>query len=271
VRAQDETPNLGGLSNSTSAVAKQPTPVGAGTYDDAHTAWTYSSGWSTYSGAGPYSNTLHYSGTVGSYGEVTFDGTKFTLTYVKASNRGLIDVYVDGTKIQTVNAYSATWVWGATWTSPTLSAGTHTVRFVHASGAYIDLDAIQVHGPPPPPVGAGTYDDAHTAWAYSSGWSTYSGAGPYSNTLHYSGTVGSYGEVTFDGTKFTLTYVKASNRGLIDVYVDGTKIQTVNAYSATWVWGATWTSPTLSGGTHTVRFVHASGAYIDLDAIQIMP
>jgi hypothetical protein len=70
-----------------------------------------------------------------------------------------------------------------------------------------------------------------------------------------------------------LTYVKASNRGLIDVYVDGTKVGQINAKSSATAWQQTWTSPVLTSGQHTVRFVHAgaSGTYIDVDAITILP
>ncbi|KAF0107475.1 MAG: Ig-like domain-containing protein, partial [Anaerolineaceae bacterium] len=60
VRAQDEVPNLGGLSNSPSAQAKPVTPAEPGTYDDPNPNFLYSGAWLTYSGAGPYLNTLHF-------------------------------------------------------------------------------------------------------------------------------------------------------------------------------------------------------------------
>ena len=48
-----------------------------------------------------------YTSTVGNSAELTFSGTKFTLHFTKDSNRGSIDVYVDGNKITTIDAYSA--------------------------------------------------------------------------------------------------------------------------------------------------------------------
>ena len=149
VRAQDAEPNLGALSNSPSAIVKAPSPVPLGSYDDPNAAWTYTGNWSSYSGAGPYLSTLHYSSSLGDYAQITFAGQRFVLTYTADSSRGNADVYVDGVKVGTINAYSPSTTWQTTWASPLplLSAGTHTVRFVHASGTYIDVDAIQVNGP----------------------------------------------------------------------------------------------------------------------------
>jgi hypothetical protein len=59
---------------------------------------------------------------------------------------------------------------------------------------------------------------------------------------------------------------------LIDVYVDGVKITTINANSSSLQWQQTYTSPVLSAGNHTVRFVHAGGGtHVDVDAITILP
>jgi uncharacterized protein YjiK len=119
----------------------------------------------------------------------------------------------------------------------------------------------------------GTYDDTHAAWLYSGGWSVYTGSGPANNTFHYTSAIGASAEFRFTGTRFKLTFTKHPNRGLIDVYVDGAKIATINAYSSSLLWQQTYTSPTLTAGNHTVHFVHAgsAGTYIDLDAITILP
>jgi len=249
-----------------------PVAVPAGIYDDANSNVVYSSGWTAFSGSGPYANTMHYTNTVGSYAELLFTGTRFTLTFAKYSNRGSFEVWVDGTLVTTVNANSATLAWQQVYTSPVLSAGNHTVRFVHAggSGTYIDIDAIQIFGTP---VTSGTYDDAHAAWQYPIGWTAFTGSGPANNTMHYTNIVGNQASVLFSGTRFTLTFTKYANRGLIDVYVDGVKITTINANSASLAWQQTYTSPVLAAGNHLVRFVHAgaSGTYIDVDAISILP
>ena len=80
IRAQDEQPNLSANYVTASATAKSPTPMGAGTYDDTHAAWTYSGSWTAYSGAGPANNTMHYTNTVGDSASFTFNGMSFICT-----------------------------------------------------------------------------------------------------------------------------------------------------------------------------------------------
>ena len=87
--------------------------------------------------------------------------------------------------------------------------------------------------------------------------------------MHQSGVTGDYAEVTFSGTKASLVYLQAPGRGSIDVYIDGAKVDTINANSSSLAWQATWTSQTLSNAVHTIRFQNASGGYIDIDAVTI--
>ncbi|HSB01178.1 MAG TPA: fibronectin type III domain-containing protein, partial [Anaerolineales bacterium] len=263
VCAKDEENNLSDVATVSGMSASSG--LGAGIYDDTDGNWTYTGTWTASTQTGPYNNTLHY-GTSGSDARMTFDGVRFTLTYVKASNRGLIDVYVDGAKIGTINAYNSTTLWQQTWTSPTFALGVHTVRFAYGGGStYIDIDKIQIFGV----ASAGVYDDVDVNWAYVGTWQSYNGAGPYNTTQHYT-TVGNQAQFTFNGVKFALTYLKASSRGLIDVYVDGKKIARINAKSTTLAWQQVWSSPFLNPGIHTVRFVHAGGGtYIDIDKIEI--
>ncbi|HSB01888.1 MAG TPA: hypothetical protein VLE49_14655, partial [Anaerolineales bacterium] len=244
--------------------------VPGGTYDDASINWVYTGTWATYSGTGPYNNTLHYTGITGSGAEFSFDGIQFTVTYAKSTNRGLIDVTVDGVYVDTINAYSTTTKWKQTWTSPTFPAGVHTVRFEYAgSGAYIDVDAIKIVGTPAT-VNPGIYDDAHAAWTYTGSWTAYSGAGPYNNTVHYTSTAGNTAEITFRGTKFNLIYTRASNRGSIDIAVDGWPVALINANNASTLWKQIWTSPTFPQGDHTITITHSGiGTFIDVDAVEV--
>jgi hypothetical protein len=145
IRAQDEQSNLSVNYTTANATAKSSGVVGPGTYDDADPAWSYTGSWVTYSGSEPYNGTLHYTNGVGDSVQLLFHGSQFTLTYAKASNRGSIGVYVDNVLVGTINAHSSSTLWQQTWTSPSLTAGVHTVRFVHAGGGtYIDVDAITI-------------------------------------------------------------------------------------------------------------------------------
>jgi V8-like Glu-specific endopeptidase len=245
------------------------TPMGAGIYDDANTAWSYTGTWTTYSGSGPYINTLHYTGTVGSAASFMFKGTQFALNYTANSNRGPFEVWVDGAQVTTINAYSATLTWQRTYTSPVYSYSVHTVVLKNAGPSGItDVDAIQIVAP----VSVGTYDDTYSAWTYGGGtWSTYSGTGPYSGTLHYSSSIGATASFVFSGTQFILTYTANSSRGSFEVWVDGVLETTINANNASLIWQKTYTSLVYAQGTHTVIFknVGPAGSITDIDAIQI--
>jgi len=147
VRAQDESLNLGDLSNSPSAMAYIKAPPGTGKYDDTHAGWTYTGTWGTYTGPGPYNNTFHYSSVVGSFATFTFDGTMFNLIYSERSSRGEMDIFVDNKFVATINANNSVATWQKTWAYPSaLGAGYHTVKVVHKSGSYIDIDAIEISG-----------------------------------------------------------------------------------------------------------------------------
>ncbi|RPI89239.1 MAG: hypothetical protein EHM40_21185, partial [Chloroflexi bacterium] len=150
--------------------------VGPGLYDDTHSAWTYSGNWTTFNGSGPYNDTLHQSNVSGAYAEVLFQGEQIKLTYLKAPGRGSIAVYIDEELVDTIDA-NGTMTWQAVWTSQLLNNADHTVRFQNVSGGWIDLDAVEIFGPPPA-LAPGIYDDTHEGWRFGSGWTTFSGSGP---------------------------------------------------------------------------------------------
>ncbi|MEZ0396862.1 MAG: hypothetical protein ABWK53_10605, partial [Anaerolineales bacterium] len=146
----------------------------------------------------------------------------------------------------------------------------HTIRIVHKTGAVVDLDAITVMNVPPPgPLNPGTYEDTDTNITYTAGWVPLNTSGPTNNTLYYSTVTG--GEATFqiNSNRFTLTYTGFTNRGTAEIYVDGALYTTLNQYSATLIWQKTWTSGDLGPGPHTIRIVHKTGTYIDIDAITV--
>ncbi|MGE5774654.1 MAG: hypothetical protein ACM33V_00445, partial [Chloroflexota bacterium] len=117
-------------------------------YDDVNAGWTYN-GFTATTTTGPYLGTMHYSKVVGSYAQFSITGRQITLTYSKYSNRGKLEVYIDGAPapVATIDQYSSTRVWQSEWTSGDLGAGPHTVRLVHASGAQVDVDALTDRGP----------------------------------------------------------------------------------------------------------------------------
>jgi hypothetical protein len=151
-----------------------------------------------------------------------------------------------------------------------LPAGEHNVRLVQASSSgVVDIDAIEIFATTEI-LPAGTHDDAHPAWHYSTYWYTYSGLGPYADTMHFSINPKDEALVSFNGSQFTLTYTAMPDRGTLDVYVDGVKVDTINENGAG-AWQQEWMSDVYASGIHTVRLVHASGPITDIDAITISP
>ena len=268
IRALDAANNQSGISNSPSAAASTisvPT-TGPGIYDDTDPNWVYSGTWTASTPGPAYNSSLHYTMTPGDTASFTFSGTDFTLYYTQYTNRGNIQVFMDGslTPLTTINANGAL-LWQKTYTSPTFAPGTHTVVFKDGgpSGSTIDIDAIQIRA---------TYDDTDSNWVYTGAWTASTPGPAYGSTLHYTLTPGDTASLAFTGTQFTFYYTQYSNRGNIQVFLDGslTPLVSINA-SGVLIWQKTYTSPTFAPGAHTVVFKHGgpSGTTIDIDAITI--
>ena len=242
-------------------------PPSTGKYDDTDPRWTYAGTWATYTGTGPYNNTFHYSSLIGSSASFTFEGPLFELTYSERSSRGQMEIFIDNNPIATINANNPIATWQQTWRPPSaLSPGLHTLKVVHNTGDFIDIDAIEIINPP----GIGKYDDTHSGWKYTGSWATWTGTGPYNDTFHYSSVFGSFATFDFEGTMFKLTYSERSSRGEMDIFVDNNFVTTINANNPIATWQKTWSLPSaLSAGYHTVKVVHKSGSFIDIDAIEI--
>ena len=270
VRAVDEASNMGDLSNSPSAEASSSTGLGIRKYDDADPALTYNGSWTALGGlsGGYYADTLSFSTSIGNDVEVAFEGARVVLSYTAYTNRGVMDIYIDGNKVNSLNQYNSTRVYQKTWISNALADGSHTLRLVHASGGVVDLDAIEILGATV--LGTGKYDA--TELEYTGTWTALDGLSSdyYANTLHFSTAVSSYAEIVFEGTQVELSYTGYTNRGVMDIYIDGNKVDSLNQYDGSRVYQKTWTSVTHPNAQHTLKLVHASGSFVDLDAIEIL-
>jgi hypothetical protein len=156
VRAKDDAGNLGGLSNSPAVQPPPGAPLAAGMHDDPDPNIIYIGGlWSNSTSTGPYNNTQHMvtatSAAMAAKNQVVFSftGHSFTLYYTKSTNRGKVDIYVDDTKVTTLNMYGSPTAWQKTWTTPIYTSGTHTVKivqvFVSTTLKYVSVDAIMVN------------------------------------------------------------------------------------------------------------------------------
>jgi len=93
-----------------------------------------------------YMGTIRYSNDPAATASFTFNGSAFVFTYLKNSVRGNIEVWLDGARVDTLNAYDPAMLWQSTYSSSGLSTDPHTVVFKHGgpSGTYIDVDAIRI-------------------------------------------------------------------------------------------------------------------------------
>jgi hypothetical protein len=252
-----------------------PVAQASGVYDDADPAFGYEGRWFTLEGIAEASaGTLRYSVTPDYDTQVTFAGRQVKLTYLATPSSGNADIYVDGAKVATLNQYSENWDWQNVWTSDLFADGVHSLRVVHASGGFVNIDALTVLASPVL-LTDGMYDDFDPAFSYQGRWKMMEAVtGPYSDTLHYSMGLGEATQVSFSGQQVTLTYLAAPTAGVVDVYIDGVKVMTIEQYSDSWNWQQTWTSDVLAAGDHSLRVVFASGSsgsFGNVDAVTVIP
>ncbi|GAB3839030.1 endo-alpha-N-acetylgalactosaminidase family protein [Kribbella italica] len=105
--------------------------------------WEYAGG---RTGGDEYGKDIHVSRTDGASFEFTFTGTGVEYVTDRNSDKGKLDIFVDGVFRETVDAYHPTRIWQASVYSITgLPAGEHTIKGVKRSGEYAIVDAFKVH------------------------------------------------------------------------------------------------------------------------------
>jgi len=132
----------------------QPVKDVSYTYDDPDSALQYSGSWShvanqNYTGS-DYKNTESFSKTAGDSVTVPFTGTAIRWIGSKTNNHGNADVYLDGTKLATVDC-SGSQSQAVLFQRSGLTAGSHVLKIVvdgtHAAGStddFVSVDAIDV-------------------------------------------------------------------------------------------------------------------------------
>ena len=141
----DEVGNIGDpcFSSEASAVASAPAAVGPGFYDDKSAYWGYSGTWKTLSDSESLNNSLHQANKLGSTASFYFTGTQFRLAYWATPNQGLVDVYLDGAYLATIDQNTPV-AHQRIFVSPVLVNGPHSVQFIQQSLPYINIDGIYI-------------------------------------------------------------------------------------------------------------------------------
>jgi len=122
--------------------------VTATTLNDTDTSIKYSAYWgySKNRKLGNLGDDVHYTATNGSYLEYAFEGVGITVVSEFDPNYGLADIYIDGVLVGTASAV------GPTRNDPqrvlfsitTLNPGSHILKVVKKSGAYLVIDGLTV-------------------------------------------------------------------------------------------------------------------------------
>jgi hypothetical protein len=119
-----------------------------------------------------------------------------------------------------------------------------------------------------------TVDDSSPLIAYTPGWWTASNSNDYDGSAHATTDPGNTVSFTFTGTSVSWIGSVGPDHGMVEVFIDGVFVETVDAYAATANYQQTlFTDSGLSYGTHTIELVVSSdddplstGFYVDVDA-----
>jgi hypothetical protein len=131
-------------------VTSPPLTINDNTIGTGPNQFQYTGNWSYTTGStGKYQGDDHFSDTTGATARITLTGTRIVLYGSKAPWHGIASISVDGA-VQTVDYYAATRQDNvALYTSPSLTAGNHTVTLTvigttnpAATGAVVTLDRI---------------------------------------------------------------------------------------------------------------------------------
>jgi hypothetical protein len=117
-------------------------------YNDKDPAFVYSSGWTEVAESNSYGGEFKLTQIVGSNVTFPFNGQKFSLIYKTGPLFGKMDVFVDGTKVYTLDQNTATAMFQQIWSyGGTLAAGAHQLKLVFLSGptdGRVSIDAVSI-------------------------------------------------------------------------------------------------------------------------------
>jgi subtilisin family serine protease len=267
----------------TKAVVTPPQNTTTKTVEENDPQVTYSGTWTTSNSSSHSGGSARYNNTAGAYAQFTFNGTGIKVLAYTANNRGLADIYIDGTLSKTVDLYSS----AITYQVPifevnNLSSGEHTIKIVNkgqkssvSSGTIISLDALVIALPVT--TQKITIEENDPQVTYNGTWTTSLNSSHSGGSAKYNNAAGAYAQFTFNGTGIKVLTYTANSRGKADIFIDGILSKTVDMYSSS----TTYKVPifevsNLANGSHTIKIVNkgekssaSSGIFISLDAFEV--
>lgn len=109
-------------------------------------------------------------------------------------------------------------------------------------------------------VGAGTYEESDAAIVYTGSWTRLGSSGSSGGAIRYAtGTASA--TLTFTGPNITWYTWRSASGGIVDVYLDGVRVDRVDNYAPTTTPAVRgYTAQDLSSGTHTIRIASSGTA-----------
>jgi len=211
--------------------------------------------------------------------EIKFKGTGIELYGEKQPQLGIYNIYLDGEKIDTVDAYSAQRVAsGKIYSKTGIEYGEHTLKVElsntknpSSSACDGEIDYAKVLGVQEEQTDTFvskiedsdvTNDNELFKFKYTGAWTAGTGSSAFSNGDEHYAHAGDYFEITFIGTKVEIYATLDRGHGVYDVFIDGKAAGTADGTTTggrvnqQLIYG----SEELSDGQHTIKVMLPEGA-----------
>jgi SpoIID/LytB domain protein len=251
----------------TTSVFEVPPGSTSERFEESDLRITYAGTWVSASSSAMSGGTYRYSSKAGSTATFKFKGTSIKLLGSIGPSYGKADVYLDGVKLGTLNAYSSSYAHQAKlWERTGLSSAEHTLKITvlgtkdaASTGATVVFDALEVGSETvteQPSAGAGRTENDDALMGYTGSWVKASSTAFSGGTYHYSGTQGAAVKLRFKGTKVAIIGSAGPSYGKADVFVDGERIGTIDCYAASYTHQAVlWEKSGLIDAAHTIELL----------------
>jgi Bacterial Ig domain len=261
--------------------APPPPPPASKRFEETDASVAYSAGWTQGDTSRPWSGgTAAMSATTGARATFTFTGPSVTWIGGRNTNTGIARVYLDGVFKADVDTYQWTEEVHVTmFTVSGLANATHTLAIEvtgqknpGSSSALIVVDAFDA-----PAAAVSRVQETDPDITFSAGWVPDSTRIWSAGAATLTATAGAQATLAFTGTAVTWIGARGNQSGIARVYLDGTLVATVDAYSPKeQIQAAQFTATGLADARHTLAITStgtqnsaSSGNLVVIDAFEV--
>jgi hypothetical protein len=254
--------------------------LGVGRVEQGDSRLAYTGTWSTVSTSGATAGSYKRAAGSGASVTVNFYGVSLAWIATKGTSMGKAWVSVDGGPAESVDLSSPTAAYQQkVWERGGLGLGEHQVKIwrddTSAAGKYVSVDAFEVTGTVTPAYLWRQYQQNDVRLLYRGTWATISASGASGGSYKRASSTSAALDFAFTGSWVDLIATTGPGMGKADVSVDGGPAVTVDFSSETLLHQQkVWSTGKLAPGSHRIKVSvsrdNPAGAYIDVDAIQIL-